>query len=266
MACTYFTTVVQKHLQLPHTAAFRRQTGCVMVAINAVGYTRVSTAEQGRSGLGLSAQRQAIEEFAKAENITITHWFEDQQTGKGADALAQRPGLREALRTAKTLKGPVIVSKLDRLARNAHFITGLMEQRVRFVVTMLPKADAFTLQIYAALAEKEASQISERTKAALARSTKKLGMAGKSETAQKKIRALAMQAKDRAATARAEALQPEIEFALKDGASLRKAADILNARGTESPAGGRWHATSLLIAARRLGLRKAKAKKSARKK
>jgi DNA invertase Pin-like site-specific DNA recombinase len=223
----------------------------------AIGYTRVSTAEQGRSGLGLGAQRQAIEDFAKAEGITIAAWHEDVQTGKGADALAQRPGLRAALRAAKTVKGPLIVAKLDRLARNSHFVTGLMEQRVRFVVTQLPKADAFTLQIYAALAEKEAAQISERTKAALAKSTKKLGMAGKSKAKQREIRAQAMDAKDKAATGRAEALRPQIEFALKGGASLRAAAELLNERGIASPAGGRWHAPSLLKAARRLGLRKA---------
>ena len=82
----------------------------------------------------------------------------------------QRPGLPAALRAAKAARGPLIVAKLDRVARNSDFITGLMEQRMRFIVTMLPKADAFTLQIYAALAEKEGAQISERTRAALARS------------------------------------------------------------------------------------------------
>jgi len=221
----------------------------------AIGYTRVSTAEQGRSGLGLSAQRQAIEAFAKAEGISISAWHEDVQTGKGSDALAQRPGLRAALRAAKAAKGPLIVAKLDRLARNSHFVTGLMEQKVRFIVTMLPKADAFTLQIYAALAEKEGALISERTRAALANSTKKLGMAGKSKSDQRRIHALAMEAKDNAATARAEALRPQIEFALKGGLSLRKAAELLNEREVASPAGGRWHAPSLLKAAKRLGLR-----------
>jgi DNA invertase Pin-like site-specific DNA recombinase len=226
----------------------------------AVGYTRVSTAEQGRSGLGLAAQRAAIEQFAKAEGFSVTVWHQDVQTGKGTDALAQRPGLRAALRGARTVKGPLIVAKLDRLARNSHFITGLMEQRVRFIVTMLPKADAFTLQIYAALAEKEAALISERTRAALARSRKKLGMSGKSKAQQRRIRALAMAAKDKAATARAEALRPQIEFALKAGkdgkrVSLRTAAEVLNTRGIESSMGGRWHAPSLLKAAKRLGLR-----------
>lgn len=221
----------------------------------AVGYTRVSTQEQGRSGLGLAAQQRAIEEFAKAEGFTVATWHEDVQTGKGTDALTQRPGLRAALRVAKATKGPLIVAKLDRLARNSHFITGLMEQRVRFIVTMLPKADAFTLQIYAALAEKEAALISERTRAALARSTKKLGMAAKSIAQQRRIRNLSRTAKNKAATVRAEALRPQIEFALKGGASLRTAAGILNARGVESPMGGRWHAPSLLKAARRLALR-----------
>jgi len=221
----------------------------------AVGYVRVSTHEQGRSGLGLAAQRQAIEDFAERVGYAINGWHEDVQTGKGSDALAQRPGLRAALRAAKAAKGPLIVAKLDRLARNSHFITGLMEQRVRFIVTMMPDADAFTLQIYAALAEKEGAQISERTKAALAKSKKKLGMAGKSKDEQRAIRALAMAAKDKAATQRVEVLRPHIEFALKDGASLRKAAETLNERNIESPMGGRWHAPSVLKAARRLGLR-----------
>lgn len=221
----------------------------------AVGYLRVSTVEQGRSGLGLDAQRKAIETFATVEGYSISEWHQDVQTGKGSDALTQRPGLCAALRAAKIIKGPLIVAKLDRLARNSHFVTGLMEQKVRFIVTQIPQADPFMLQIYAALAEKEAVQISERTKAALARSAKKLGMAGKSKKDQRSIRALAIAAKHKAAEARADALRPQIEFALKDGASLRKATELLNARGIASSAGGRWHAPSLLIAARRLGLR-----------
>jgi DNA invertase Pin-like site-specific DNA recombinase len=221
----------------------------------AIGYTRVSSAEQGRSGLGLDAQRKAIEEFANLAGISITGWHQDVQTGKGSDALAQRPGLCAALSSAKSVNGPVIVARLDRLARNSHFLTSMMEQRVPFIVTALPKVHAFRLQIYAAQAEKEGSEISERTKAALARSTKKLGMAAKTTEQQQSIRALAMLAKERAAMARADALRPQIEIALKDGTSLRKASKLLNERGIASPAGGRWHAPSLLIAARRLNLR-----------
>jgi DNA invertase Pin-like site-specific DNA recombinase len=228
----------------------------------AIGYTRVSTAQQKRSGLGLEAQRKEIERFALAEGYTIASWYQDIQTGKGADALNLRPGLRAALSHSRKLRSPLIVAKLDRLARNSHFITGLIEDRVRFIVTEHPIAEAFELQLRAAMAEKEAKLISERTKAALARLrlTKKLGMAGKTRAQQSSIRSLALAAKDQAASARAEALRPQIEFAFKPGEdgkriTLKQAAEILNSRGIESPMGGHWHAPSLLKAAKRLGLR-----------
>lgn len=222
----------------------------------AIGYLRVSGREQGNSGLGLAAQQHAISTFAQAKGWSIDAWHEDVQTGMGSDALSQRPGLRAALAAAKRIKGPLIVAKLDRLGRNSHFITGLMERKVSFIVTMFPDADPFMLHIYAAVAEQEGKAISTRTKEALARSTKKLGMAGKSKKAQRAIRALAMDAKQVAATRRAEAARAEIEFALKDGASLRTAAQTLNEREIESVMGvGRWYASSVLKAARRLGLR-----------
>jgi DNA invertase Pin-like site-specific DNA recombinase len=222
----------------------------------AIGYARVSTAEQGRSGLGLEAQHAAIARFAETEGLSVTQMYEEIETGSGADAIERRPQLAAALKAARKAKVPVLVAKLDRLSRDVHFISGLMAHRVEFVVCDLGRqSDPFVLHLYAALAEKERSMIGERTKTALARSTKMLGMAGKSKTQQRSIRALAMAAKHKAATARAEALRPQIEFALKDGASLRKAAELLNGRGISSPFGGRWHAPSLLIAARRLGLR-----------
>jgi DNA invertase Pin-like site-specific DNA recombinase len=225
------------------------------MTLTAVGYLRVSTREQGQSGLGMDAQRAAIEGFAQREGYTLSAWHQDVQTGKGADALTQRPGLRSALKAAKAAKGALLVAKLDRLGRNSHFITGLVEQRIRFIIVNMPNASAFEIQLHAAFAEEEARKISVRTKEALARSKKKLGMAGKSKSKQRAIRVLAMAAKAKAALARAEALRPQIEYALKDGASLRKAAEILNDRGVESPAGGRWFAPSLLKAARRLKLR-----------
>ena len=225
----------------------------------AVGYLRVSSREQGRSGLGLSAQRAAIEDFAQVRHFEIVEWHQDIQTGKGADALALRPGLRAAKDAAKRCRGPLIVSRLDRLARNSHFITGLIEQKTRLIVTSMPDADEFRLQIEAAVAEREGQDISRRTRDALARSTKKLGMSGKSKSERRRIHAMAMQAKATAASERAEALRPMVEFALKDNASLRAAAALLNARGIPSPFGARWHAPSLRLAAIRLGLREAKA-------
>src|SRR6266436_1186624 len=134
-----------------------------------IGYLRVSTREQGRSGLGLAAQRHEIEAFALREGFAVRSWHQDVQTGAGADALLLRPGLAAALREAKAARCPLIVSRLDRLSRNVHFISGLMEHKVHFVVVALGKdCDEFTLHIYASLAEQERKMISERIRAAYA--------------------------------------------------------------------------------------------------
>ena len=96
-----------------------------------------STQEQGRSGLGLAVQRTDIEAFAVREGFHVRSWYEDVQTGAGADALLLRPGLAAALKEAKSLRCPLIVSRIDRLSRNVHFISGLMEHRVHFIVAAL---------------------------------------------------------------------------------------------------------------------------------
>jgi len=140
----------------------------------AIGYLRVSTQEQGRSGLGLAAQRHEIEAFGAREGFSIKSWHQDVQTGAGADALLLRPGLATVLKEAKSARCPLIVSRLDRLSRNVHFITGLMEHKVHFVVAALGRdCDHFTLHIYASLAEQERKMISERIKAALAASKRR---------------------------------------------------------------------------------------------
>jgi DNA invertase Pin-like site-specific DNA recombinase len=99
-----------------------------------IGYLRVSTRQQGRSGLGLAAQPHEIEVFGKREGFSIKSWHQDIQTGAGADALMFRPGLATALKKARTAHCPVMVSRLDRLSRNVHFISGLMEHQVHFIV------------------------------------------------------------------------------------------------------------------------------------
>src|SRR3954463_14889896 len=135
----------------------------------AVAYYRVSTKQQHRSGLGIEAQRAAVTRFAEAEGLAIIREYVEAETGKGADALDRRPQLAAALAAARTAKCSVVVSKLYRLSRDVAFVSGLMAQRVPFMVAELGRdADPFMLHLYAALAEKERRLISERTKAALA--------------------------------------------------------------------------------------------------
>ena len=225
----------------------------------AVGYVRVSTASQGRSGLGLDAQRSAIGQFAKAEGLELLEVFEEVETGSGSDAIDRRPKLAAALQAARKAKAPILVAKLDRLSRDVHFISGLMAHRIEFVVCDLGRqSDPFVLHLYAALAEKERSLIAMRTAAGLRAAKRrgaKLGMAGKSEIEINAIAVRGAQANKIAALSRLKPLKLSIADSLREGRSLRAAAAWLNERNVASPGGGRWHAPSLLKAAHRLGLR-----------
>src|SRR6202044_3003547 len=136
---------------------------------NAVAYIRVSTGKQAKSGLGLEAQTEATRAFAKTEGYKIAGSFEEHESGKGADALDRRPKLAAAIKAAKKAGGPVIVSKLDRLSRDVHFISGLIMHKVPFITVELgADTDPFILHLFAALAQKERALISARTKQALA--------------------------------------------------------------------------------------------------
>lgn len=225
----------------------------------AVAYVRVSTKAQGRSGLGLEAQRTAIARFAQAEGLDVSQVYEEVETGSGSDALDRRPKLAAALKAARKAKVPVLVAKLDRLSRDVHFISGLMSQRVEFVVCDLGRqSDPFVLHLYAALAEKERGMIAARTKAGLAAAKArgiKLGMDARTTAETKEIAAKGGDANKAASLAKLEEIRDRLEFALKNGASLRTACDLLNERGIASTGGGRWHAPSLLKAAKRLNLR-----------
>src|SRR6202453_3933369 len=134
-----------------------------------VSYYRVSTAQQGKSGLGVEAQRAAVTKFAADNGMDIIAEFVEVETGKGADALDRRPQLAAALALARKAKAAVVVAKLDRLSRDVAFISDLMARRVPFIVAELgPDADPFMLHLYAALAEKERNLIADRTRVALA--------------------------------------------------------------------------------------------------
>src|SRR5437870_8541946 len=141
-----------------------------------ITYIRVSTSAQGRSGLGIEAQRNALAHFALIEGYEIAREFIEVETGKGSDALDRRPQLKAALAAARKLRCHVAVAKLDRLSRDVHFISGLMAHRVPFLVAELgPDVDPFILHLFAALAEKERALISARTRAAL-RAAKERGV------------------------------------------------------------------------------------------
>src|ERR1700730_17402980 len=117
-----------------------------MVSAAVVTYLRVSTSQQGRSGLGLEAQRQALRQFAKAEGYELVREFVEVETGKGSDALDRRPQLTAALAEARKQRCSVVVAKLDRLSRDVHFISGLMADRVQFLVAELgADVDPFVL-------------------------------------------------------------------------------------------------------------------------
>jgi DNA invertase Pin-like site-specific DNA recombinase len=210
-----------------------------------VSYYRVSTAKQGRSGLGLEAQRKAVVSFAAAEGFTIVAEFTEIETGKGSDALERRPELRAALKAAKKARCEVAVAKLDRLSRDVAFIAGLMSQRVPFIVAALGRnVDPFTLHIYAALAEQERRMISQRTSAGLQAAKQRGVKLGNQKIADDN---------KAAAAARDARLKPILKEMI--GSSTRTIAKELTIRGIKTPSGAKnWNPMSVLRAMRRLGV------------
>ncbi|MHC2821619.1 DNA invertase Pin-like site-specific DNA recombinase [Bradyrhizobium huanghuaihaiense] len=210
-----------------------------------VTYIRVSTSGQGRSGLGIEAQRQTLAHFAAAEGYEVVREFVEVETGKGSDALDRRPQLKAALAAARKLKCHVGVAKLDRLSRDVHFISGLMAHKVPFVVAELgPDVDPFVLHLFAALAEKERALISTRTRQALVAAKARgvtLGNPRLHVARKSAVEAVATSANRFAAN-----VLPIIREAQKAGAtSLRDIAAALNARGVATARGGQWHAKSV---------------------
>ena len=210
-----------------------------------IGYVRVSTSRQGRSGLGLEAQREALERFAGAEGFSLTKVFVEVETGKGSDALDRRPQLAEALAAARRSKCSVAVAKLDRLSRDVHFISGLMAHRVPFLVAELgPEVDPFILHLFAALAQKERAMIAARTRDALRRAKARGTVLGGPKLAE--ARELAVATIEANAERFAANVLPIIREVQRAGAgTLREVADALNARGIPTARGGRWHAMTV---------------------
>ncbi len=214
----------------------------VVIADQFVAYFRVSTDRQGRSGLGLEAQREAVMRHLVGQAGTLRAEFTEVESGKRND----RPQLAAAIATAKKAKATLIIAKLDRLARNVHFISGLMESGVDFIAADNPHANRLLVHLLAAFAEHEREQISLRTKAALqaakARGVR-LGRHGAERLAP---------AHHVAAIERARRLAPVLTELQGEGMSSRQMAAELNARGIPTPTGAQWHPQTVLRVISRL--------------
>jgi DNA invertase Pin-like site-specific DNA recombinase len=218
-----------------------------------VAYLRVSTREQGRSGLGIEGQREAIARFAEAEGFEVAAEFTEIETGKGSNALERRPQLADALAEARRQgRGtPIAVAKLDRLSRDVHFVSGLMSRGVPFLVAELgPDVPPLLLHILVSVAEQERRLISERTRAALAAAKARGQVLGNPRLAALSAAANARQ--EAAADAHAAAVLPAIREAQAAGAkSLRQIAAALTGRGVPTARGGKWEAATVRNVLRR---------------
>lgn len=199
-----------------------------------VAYYRVSTDKQGRSGLGLDAQRQAVASYVAHRGNILTE-FTEIESGRKND----RPQLADALALCRRQRAILVIARLDRLARNVNFISGLMESRVDFVAVDMPEANRLTIHILAAVAEHEREMISKRTKAALQvakmRGTR-LGNPDPLPASQEAIKAL------RAKTAEYHAtVKPLIRELRQQGMSLSAIAAELTRRHIPTARGGLWY-------------------------
>jgi DNA invertase Pin-like site-specific DNA recombinase len=198
--------------------------------------------QQGKSGLGIEAQREAIARFAAAAGLEVLTEFAEVETGGGNDALDRRPRLAEALAKAKRAKAPVVVAKLCRLSRDVAFISGLMARRVPFIVAELgAEADPFMLHVYAVLAEKERALIADRTRAALAQK-KAQGTVLGNRINLRDAQAKGVATNQKAAESFAANVLPVVQQIQAAGARTHRAiAQALNDRGVRTARGGHWH-------------------------
>lgn len=220
----------------------------------AIAYYRVSTQRQGRSGLGLEAQAETVRRFAVSEGFELVGEHVEVETGKGADALDRRPQLAAALAAARRAKCAVIVAKLDRLSRDVAFISGLMAQRVPFIVAELgADTDPFVLHLFAALAEKERALISQRTRDALGRKKAAGALLG-NRTNPAEAAALGRKAIRAGADRFAAEVLPIIRGIRASGVATNDGiAEALNSRGVRTARGGRWYGQTVKNVLRRAG-------------
>jgi DNA invertase Pin-like site-specific DNA recombinase len=203
-----------------------------------IAYYRVSTARQGQSGLGLEAQQAAVQRFLPADAVRVADFVEVESGRKNA-----RPQLQAAIAQAQREDAVLLVAKIDRLARSVAFLATLMESRVRFQAVDLPAADEFTLHILAAVAQKEATAISTRTRDALAAKKArgfKLGTPANltREAREKALASLQYNARNNVNNRQAAQLALLLQAT---GITLRAIADQLNQSGYRTRRGKSFH-------------------------
>lgn len=216
-----------------------------------VTYQRVSTARQGRSGLGLEAQQASIDTFSKSRNAAIIGSFTEVETGKNDD----RPELTKALHLAEVTGATLVIAKLDRLSRNAAFLLTLRDSGVKFIAADMPDANELTVGVMSLVAQQEREAISKRTKEALAVAKVRLEAKGKRLGNPNGAAALrragkgnkdSLKAIKSNADSHAQKLTPTIKaIQIAGHTSLGAMAKELNTRGILTPRGGKWHPTSV---------------------
>lgn len=202
-----------------------------------IAYYRVSTQKQGASGLGLEAQQAAVAQYLNGGDWSLVGEFSEVETGKGADALAKRPQLRAALEACRKQGATLLIAKLDRLARNVHFVSGLLETGVEFVAADMPQANKVMIQMHAVMSEWERDQISARTKAALAAAKSRgvaLGVAGAANLKPH------LESRQREAETFAQKLAGVIQGFKAAGMSQRAMVEQLNQLEIKTARGGEW--------------------------
>jgi DNA invertase Pin-like site-specific DNA recombinase len=222
-------------------------------SMNLIAYYRVSTKQQGQSGLGLDAQKTAVEAYAKAIGATIHATYTEVESGKRAD----RPKLTAAIAHARRSKAKLIIAKLDRLARNVAFLSALMDSGCDFVACDNPNANRLTIHILAAVAENEALAISARTKAALAAAKARGTVLGSNRPGHwkghedarlegaKKGNAASAEVRRAHALAAVADLAPTMKELRNEGKSFAAIAEHMNATGQQTTRGSKWTPTAV---------------------
>jgi DNA invertase Pin-like site-specific DNA recombinase len=210
-----------------------------------ISYLRVSTGRQGKSGLGLEAQRKAVDDYLNGGRWELVKEYVEIESGKRTD----RPELAKAIQACRVYGAKLLIAKLDRLSRDAHFLLGLEKAGIDFVCADMPQADRFTVGVLAMVAEREGRMISQRTKEALAAAKRrgvKLGGRRRGQRLTRQAQRLGNAAVAAKAKAKATDLAPIIsELQAAGCTSFQAIADGLDARRIPTALGGSWSRTQV---------------------